>query len=211
MGGYVDTLMGANERVLVRERQHWFLWVPQFIAMLLIVAAIVVASVLISTTVPFAVFGLVFILIPIAVFVHTFLKWMSEVYIVTNRRIIQSEGIINKNIIDSSLEKINDVVLAQSIMGRMMDFGDLEILTSSELGINKLHRIMSPVQFKVAMLNAKEAMRDMDDIQAAAGSAKPVSSDDIPAMIEELDNLRQKGLITEQEFAEKRTKLLGRI
>ena len=211
MGGYVDTLMGANERVLVRERQHWFLWVPQFIAMLLIVAAIVVASVLISTTVPFAVFGLVFILIPIAVFVHTFLKWMSEVYIVTNRRIIQSEGIINKNIIDSSLEKINDVVLAQSIMGRMMDFGDLEILTSSELGINKLHRIMSPVQFKVAMLNAKEAMRDMDDIQAAAGSAKPVSQGDIPAMIEELDNLRQKGLITEQEFAEQRTKLLGRI
>ncbi|MCL4505397.1 MAG: PH domain-containing protein [Chloroflexi bacterium] len=211
MGGYVDTLMGANEKVLVRARQHWFLWFPQFILTLIIIAIIVGACLLIATTVPFAVFGLIFVAIPIAVFVHTLLHWANEEYLVTNRRIIQTAGIINKNIIDSSLEKINDVVLSQSIMGRIMDFGDLEILTSSELGINKLHRIMSPVKFKVAMLNAKEAMRDMDDMQATVSGARPATHSDIPAMIEELADLRQKGLITETEFQEKRAKLMSQI
>ena len=41
---------------------------------------------------------------------------------------------LNKTSLDSSLEKINDAVLTQSIFGRMFGFGDLEILTASEIG-----------------------------------------------------------------------------
>ena len=43
----------------------------------------------------------------------------------TNRRVIQVEGVVNKHATDSSLEKINDAVLSQSIFGRMFGFGDL--------------------------------------------------------------------------------------
>ena len=86
----------------------------------------------------------------------------SEEYIVTSRRIIQTKGVLTKQVSDSSLEKINDVMLSQTVLGRMFNFGDLEILTGSELGVNKLDRIHNPVGFKVAMMNAKESMRDDD-------------------------------------------------
>jgi uncharacterized membrane protein YdbT with pleckstrin-like domain len=211
MSSYVETLLGANEKVLMRERQHWFVWVPQLIASLIISAVIAVASILVSQRASSGIFGLVFIIIPVIVFLRVFFAWSNEEYMVTNRRIVQTEGVINKSVMDSSLEKINDVVLTQSVLGRMLDYGDLEILTGSDYGINKLHRIQSPVKFKIAMLNAKESMRDMSDSGAVLTTARPGADRDIPEMIEELADLHKKGLITDVEFQEKRTKLLSQI
>ena len=211
MSGYVETILGANEKVLVRERQHWFIWVPQFFVSLVIIVIIAVASIFVSQKVSFGIFGLVFIIIPIVIFLRVFLAWLNEEYIVTNRRIVQTEGVVNKNVMDSSLEKINDVVLNQSFIGRIMDYGDLEILTGSDHGINKLHHIQSPVKFKKAMMNAKEGMRDPNDYGAAGAGNGPAKNRDIPTLIEELASLRQKGLITEAEFQEKRAKLMSQI
>jgi hypothetical protein len=133
---------------------------------------------------------------------------------VTNRRIIQAQGVINKHVIDSSLEKINDVVLTQSALGRMLNYGDLEILTGSEIGVNLLRRIADPVHFKTEMLNQKEGMNEMGAFDSKArrtlAAAAPTAGD-IPELIGELDELRKKGLITDAEFQEKKAKLLARI
>jgi uncharacterized membrane protein YdbT with pleckstrin-like domain len=212
MSSYVDSILGANEKVIVRERQHWFVWFPSLVWALILMAIIsAVSLLLVPSTFGVSYFGLIFNIIPLWMFVRNFLNWMNEEYIVTSRRIIQTAGVVNKSVIDSSLEKINDVVLSQSVMGRIMDFGDLEILTGSEIGINKLHRIQSPVKFKVAMLDAKEAMRDLDDIDGHGQSTKPRAQRSIPDMLTELDELRKKGLITEAEFQEKRTRLVSQI
>ena len=211
MSGYVDSLMGANENVLVLERQHWFVWVPRLIFCLILIAVISAISVLAAPfTSGIGMFGLVLNIIPVWMFLRVFLDWVNETYIVTNRRIIQTEGVVNKSVIDSSLEKINDVVLSQSVLGRIMDYGNLEILTGSELGLNKLERIQSPVKFKIAMLNAKEAMRDLTDIDDM-GKGSTARRNDIPTMIANLDDLRKRGLITEAEFQEKRAKLMSEI
>ena len=53
---------------------------------------------------------------------------------ITTRRIIHAEGVINKQATDSSLEKINDAILTESVFGRIFGFGDLEVLTASESG-----------------------------------------------------------------------------
>lgn len=211
MSGYVDSLMGANENVLVLERQHWFVWVPRLIFCLILIAVISAISVLAAPfTSGLGTFGLVLNIIPVWMFLRVFLDWVNETYIVTNRRIIQTEGVVNKSVIDSSLEKINDVVLSQSVLGRIMDYGNLEILTGSELGLNKLERIQSPVKFKIAMLNAKEAMRDLSDIDDM-GKGSTARRNDVPEMIADLDDLRKRGLITEAEFQEKRAKLMSEI
>lgn len=212
MSGYVHSLLGATEKVIVRERQHWFMWLPRLFLSLFVIAIITAASLLLrDTTTDISLLGLVFNIIPIWSFVRVFLSWLTEEYIVTTRRIIQTEGVINKSVIDSSLEKINDVTLSQTVLGRIMDFGDLEILTGSELGINKLHRIQSPVRFKIAMVNAKEALRSIGDMENGTSGHSMVGKNDIPELITDLDSLRQKGLITEAEYQEKRAKLLGQL
>jgi len=91
--------------------------------------------------------------------------------------VIQVEGVLNKKVTDSSLEKVNDVVLTQSVFGRMFGFGDLEILTASESGISRFRMLVEPVRFKRAMLDAKhEYERDISGAGYAVGPPLRVDS-----------------------------------
>ena len=88
-----------------------------------------------------------------------FLSWRMNVYVLTNRRVIEVTGVISKKVSDSSLEKLTDVVLTQSIFGRLLHYGDIEVLTASAgAGVNDLKQIGRPLEFKQAMLNAKEEL-----------------------------------------------------
>ena len=118
---------------------------------------------------------------------------------------IQISGVFNKRVIDSSLEKVNDVKMVQSFFGRLFDYGDIEILTASELGVNLFKRIGNPVKFKTAMLNAKE------ELGFDGGGSHPQRGEDIPAQIAELDVLRKKGILTDAEFQQKKTELLAKM
>jgi uncharacterized membrane protein YdbT with pleckstrin-like domain len=121
--------------------------------------------------------------------------------------VIQISGVFRKDVVDSSLEKVNDVKMSQSFFGRLFDYGDVEILTASEIGVNLFKRIGDPVKFKTAMLNAKEQLGFDDEVRAVERHAAA----DIPTLIAELDELRKKGIISEEEFQRKKTQLLEKI
>ena len=92
---------------------------------------------------------------------------------------------VNKHATDSSLEKINDAVLTQSIFGRIFGFGDLDVLTAAEAGIERFRMIIDPIEFKRAMLDAKHEYEvDMErsgwqpspPIRAATAGMTPAAS-----------------------------------
>jgi hypothetical protein len=117
---------------------------------------------------------------------------------------MQISAINNKNIIDSSLEKVNDVKMVQSFWGRLFGFGDIEILTASELGANLFRTIGDPIHFKTAMLNAKELL---DNPNFNNNKNMP----DIPGLIAQLEQLRHLGVLTEEEFSAKKIELLSKL
>jgi len=45
--------------------------------------------------------------------------------------------VLDKRSGDSSLDKINDAVLKQGLLARMLHYGDLEILTANEEAIDR--------------------------------------------------------------------------
>jgi uncharacterized membrane protein YdbT with pleckstrin-like domain len=154
---------------------------------------------------PLAAFGFLLVLVPLAIMTWDILTWSNRQYIVTNRRVIQISGIFNKNVVDSSLEKVNDVKMSQSFFGRLFDYGDVEILTASETGDNLFKRIGDPVKFKTAMLNAKEKL----GYEGTGAHAQRAES--IPAQIAGLDVLRKQGIVTEAEFQSKKKELLAKM
>jgi len=208
---YIQSLMGEAEKMLLVTRQHWFVLFRMIVAEILIIFILSVVSVAASVAYPPAallapVIGLLLALIPAVGMVRDILIWYNRQYIVTNRRVIQISGMINKNVVDSSLEKVNDVKMSQSFFGRIFDYGNVEILTASELGVNQFQRIGDPVHFKTAMLNAKEKLGFDDDV---IHTGKP--ADDIPTLIAKLDELRKQGIVSEEEFQTKKVELLAKI
>ena len=206
---YLINLLGEREKVLLVTHQHWFLLFRNILFELFLIVVTIIAVTLVSifwVPQPAAALGYLILLIPLASLLRDVLLWNNHKYVVTNRRVIQIFGVLNKNITDSSLEKVNDVKMEQSFMGRLFDFGDIEILTASELGINRFTFIGNPVRFKTAMLNAKYELETNEDLR---GSGHPVM--DIPRLIHDLDALRQSGALTEEEFKAKKGKLLDQI
>lgn len=203
---YLQGLLGDSEGVLLETHQHWFVLFGKIFLELLVTALLLVGIAVAFTYYPLAIYGLILLIIPAIGIFNDVLVWRNKAYVVTNRRVIQIAGVFNKDIVDSSLEKVNDVKMSQSILGRMFGYGDIEILTASELGVNLFHEIDNPVGFKTAMLNAKERMGFDNETGMAAKVSK-----DIPALIAELDELRKKGIISDVEFQRKKTQLLEKI
>src|SRR5581483_4388400 len=182
---YVEQLLGENEKIILVARQSWVVLLRSvLINLVLAVIAIGITLVAMGFMGQAGLIGVVLFLIPVARFVLEFLQWSNREYIVTNRRVIQVDGVVNKNVIDSSLEKVNDVRMSQSVLGRLLNYGDVEILTASELGTNLFRRISNPIGFKTAMLNEKEKLGFESEVPAAAPVPKP---SDVPTMIASLN------------------------
>ena len=215
--GYLESLMSDKEKIALKERQHWLAIVPRVVLWGVVSLLIFLTTGAVAVATPVDGLALVLLLVivyPLWRIIVDLLNWWNEQYVITNRRVIQLEGTINKHSIDSSLEKVNDVVLVQSAMGRMLNYGDVQILTASEIGANLFQRIAHPVRFKREMLNQKEGLSRLDIFEGKAGrvlSEEAPSKGDIPELIAELDELRKKGIITDEEFREKKKDLLERL
>ena len=170
--------------------------------------------------------AIVVAVVPAVELIRILLDWLNERYLITNRRVMEVRGTINKSVRDSALEKVNDVELRQSIVGRLLGYGTVQIITGSDIGVNEFRRISNPVRFKREMLNAKEnyhlagpGFEEERAISRAAPTtgeaAKAVDAEppqgDIPDLIAELAELHQQGIISDEEFQTKKTELLARL
>src|SRR6266498_213439 len=202
---YIQELLGQNERILLVTRQHWFVLFSNILLEIILIVVLTLAVSAATAFYPIAVAGYVLVLVPLIGMIRDILIWSNREYIVTNRRVIQISGVLSKNVVDSSLEKVNDVKMSQSFFGRLFDYGDVEILTASEIGVNLFKRIGDPVRFKTAMLNAKE------ELGFAEIGGVPRPAEDIPSLIAKLDDLRKKGILSEEEFQKKKAELLAKM
>lgn len=208
MAGYVESLLGEREKIVLIAHQHWFILVRAIvfeivIILILIALTITTGAYLSEFALLIGAVGTILLLLPLSTMVRDILDWTNRQFIVTNRRVVQISGILNKNVTDSSLVKVTDVKLEQSAFGRLFNYGDIEILTASEFGVNLFRRIEEPIIFKIAMLNAKERLEQGD------GAVQP--TEDILEIIASLDRLRDLGILSEEEFKKKKAELLVRL
>ncbi len=203
---YLEGLLGEHEQILLETHQHWFVLFGKIFLEILLIVLLVAGSLTAAAFYPSAIYGLILVVVPLFGMLNDIMVWRNKAYIVTNRRVIQISGVFNKDVVDSSLEKVNDVKMSQSFFGRMFGYGDIEILTASELGVNLFHEIADPIDFKTAMLNAKERM-GFEEMGGAAHAAPA----DIPTMIEKLDLLRKRGILSDAEFQQKKAELLAKM
>ena len=187
---YADGLLSTGEVITHRNKQHPFIFVWgarwTILAVILATALWWLSSNMedagLSGTVRsiLTVVILVMYIGGIAVFAWTALRYVNQEYVLTNRRVLQVEGVLNRTATDSSLEKINDAVLSQSVFGRMFDFGDLKVLTAAEAGIDEFRMIKGPITFKKKMLDAKHEF-ELDMERAGLPPAPPIRQTPVAA------------------------------
>ena len=240
---YADRLLADGERVALRGRQHVLATIIEgrgagaiFVAALvLVVLTLQLEQGLVRDL--FSWLGLILLLVGLGWLGQIYLNWYAQDYVITNRRVMKVEGVLKKRSADSSLEKINDAVLEQSVFGRMLGYGDLDILTANEQSVDRYRMLAEAQTFKRTMLDQKHNLEQeafqipapplrapvpMPPVAApepalataAAPSApaeRQMTSDEITTALGSLADLRDRGAITPEEFEAKKAELLGRL
>jgi uncharacterized membrane protein YdbT with pleckstrin-like domain len=148
---------------------------------------------------------LAFFVFPLGYFVWEFIEWRRREYILTDRRVVRQEGVFSSSSFDAALDKINNVYHRQSFMGKLLKYGEVGLETASEQGMTVFDFLLNPFVFKNAIISQRELYTSHAEPAAAA----PALS--IPQLINELASLRDREIITESEFQEKKRALLEKM
>ena len=133
-----------------------------------------------------------------------FLSWKFTYFVVTSDRLIYRHGVLAKRGIEIPLERVNNINFGQGIFERVIGAGDLQIDSAGKEGQSHFYNIRHPDGVQ------QEIYRQMEGYdRKKAGWSKPESS--AADEIEKLANLRDRGVISAEEFEAKKTQLLERM
>lgn len=131
----------------------------------------------------------------------------SHEYVLTSRRVIQQMGILTRRSVDSWLDKINNIEHRQTLLGRILGFGDVEVETASEQGIIRFANVSRPLELKNAIVAATEQYRASSRSPLVASAPGPSGAE----RMRQLRALYDDGLISLEEYETKRRQLLQEL
>ena len=207
-------LLSDDETVVVDMHPHWWTITP--IGSLL--AAVVIGGIFLLTKagdgigwdILQVVVGLA-ILATLVAFGVRYARWVTTDFVVTTERVISRKGVISKEGIEIPLDRINTVFFNQQAFERILQSGDLGIESAGEGGRQDFSNIRKPNKVQAEIYAQKDAFerRRLELIgQAGAGATRGPS---IPEQIAQLNDLRQQGVISAEEFEAKKAELLRRM
>jgi uncharacterized membrane protein YdbT with pleckstrin-like domain len=197
-------LLNDGEEVVLDLHPHWWFF---FGPLVLLLAAIVIGVFVLQLDAPGAVdVGAgILVLICLGIFGIRYAKWVTTNFVVTTDRLIYRHGVLAKRGIEIPLERVNTVFFAQSILERILRAGDLVIESAGERGQQSFSNVRRPSEVQNEIYKQMEANENRKFDRIGGGDA------DIPSQIRQLDELRQRGVLSDDEFERAKQDLLDRM
>ena len=207
------TPLQKGEQVLLVTHPSWIkLIVPVLIALIGWVAAYFIG---------FVEWGWAVAMICPLYFLVAYYSWKVNIWVVTNYRVIDEAGLFNHFAKESPLEKINNVSYDQTLWGRMLNYGHVEIQTAAEVGATDYYNVHGPKRLKDTITLAQAEYKNIQlasqaqhmasamgfqggEVRSAASGSASIASE-----LEKLHQLKQQGIISEDEYNKAKNKLLG--
>jgi membrane protein YdbS with pleckstrin-like domain len=234
-------LLGDDEEVVVDLRPHWiFLLGPGALSVIAVVAALIVVAQFHHAPVGVPIALAVMVAVPVLWLLGRIARWRGISLIITNRRLMLRRGVFGQELIQLRLQRITDVHCSQTLFERLIGTGRLVVDVPGEEGQIVVEDVRAPRTVQRVISAQLDQLgppgdspvrpqpgepaggRALDDstpphgtrtIPARASAASPPNggSASIPDQLIQLDDLRRRGIISEEEFAAKKTELFGRL
>lgn len=230
---HIDDVLDQSERILYTTRRHLLLVISLIVAKTVLIGVVIAAGFISfeafrNTSEKFlGIFtanelilvggGLISLILLISIG-GDYIRWQAEQYLITDHRLIQVQGILNKTIVgDVSLDHIKQVTLHSNLFGRLVGYGTLVLETTGENDLNTLLTIVRPRECKQALLEARHNYENgygyLDTDDSAYPPEKTLSNGQATAhrTLEELAALRDRGILSIAEFEAKKREILSRL
>jgi uncharacterized membrane protein YdbT with pleckstrin-like domain len=143
---YVQRVLQPGEQVRHISSIHWIVYWPGVaVALLAVVAYWFSETRLLTGFWRYTTYALA--LVAVVLLIQQWFQWWVTEIAVTNRRIIYKKGLIRRQTNEMNMDKVESVQIDQSILGRMLDYGNVTILGTGE-GFETLRTIASPIELR---------------------------------------------------------------
>lgn len=213
------TTLKKDENIILETKPHWIsLLLPFVISLIAVVAGAY-----------FQGYAFVLPLASCAFLCYKIAELNAHIWLITNLRVIDESGIFSRNSKECPLDKVTNVSCSQTLIGRFLHFGDVEIQTASDGALNYTD-ISQPREFADTILQMQEeykggqlkqqaqklaqAMQQNNDKTNANNNTQQINNLISPKMaaymeLEKLHELKQKGILTDEEYNEQKRKILS--
>ncbi len=199
------TDLKSNENLVLVIRPHWLTlgWT------ILLTVVGFIAGILIGS------YAYFIPLVLICYLCYKIIERNNNLWAVTNLRVIDEFGVLSLNSKESPLDKINNVTYNQTIWGRIFNYGNVQIQTAAEIGSTTYSSVEKPKELKDTITQMQEEYKKSQILSQARELAKAISTDtqkpshnDVATELEKLFELKQKGILSEEEFNARKKKML---
>jgi uncharacterized membrane protein YdbT with pleckstrin-like domain len=149
MGRYIDDILQPGEKVLYSTNAHWVFYLPAIAAWVVALALYIIARNTVGPgleTMWLVLAAAAALVAAIATAKAWFHVWTTETD-VTNLRVVHKTGFIKRRTFEMSLDKVESVDVNQSILGRILNYGDVTVRGVGE-GLETIKTIASPLDFR---------------------------------------------------------------
>ena len=212
---YPANLIQQGETVALDLRPHWWYFARQILAgaVLLVLVILVFGNQPDADWLQTGVNGVTAILLVAWAGWLTlkYLQWRMTYFVVTDRRVIYRTGVFSKRGVEIPLERINNINFHQRLIDRMIGAGDLDIESAGRDGQSHFDFVRHPDGVQHEIYRQMEKRNMPQNFVAATPAAPVAAAPSVPAQIEQLAALRDQGHITDAEYEQKKSELLGRM
>lgn len=214
---YPRRLLTDNEEVVSEFHPHWRVLLVAMVWLLLGLVAVIVGSWLLEPPWRWVLIA-VGVLAAVVFATPPIIRWRFTLYVLTTERIIRREGLVSRASTEIPLENINNVLFTQSVMERLLGFGDVLIESAGSQGQTHLHDIPDPEGFQSQVYRIREARSmhlkgsgNREGNGGNSGGGGGMRAGDPIARLQALSDLHERGALTDAEFEASKARLLGEL
>ncbi len=200
---YPDRLLTDDEDIVHQFRPHWRVLLPAVGWAMLLGALVGAAFAALDEPYTYYVLAAAVVLWGVLSARRLFDWWFTN-YVLTTERIIVRAGMIARTGTEIPLENINNVLFSQKVIERLLGYGDVLVESAGQTGQSRLNDIPDPEAFQSEIYRARE----LRTLHFKGGGSR---ARDVVAQLEALADLRERGHLSDDEFATKKAHLLREL
>jgi len=145
--GYAKKILQPGETIAYRARLHWIIYLAGMLLVLVAIGLAVAAVALKTEAVRIGLLlgAVIALFLGLFQMIRAWLVAANTEIIVTSRRVIYKTGFISRNTVEMNLDKVESVLVQQSLIGRMLDYGSV-IVRGVGAGLEPIDNIAAPLQ-----------------------------------------------------------------
>ncbi len=152
-----------GENLILKDHQHWIVLVKSLLipVVLLVIGAVVDFTVKSGTGIPH--FRTIVTLAAIAIaglwLIIVWIRWQATAYTLTDQRIKIESGVFGRSSKIIPIDRIQDCTTKQSLFGRILGYGRVEVDAAGAQGAEVLDHLPNPGQFRDQVFVQSERRR----------------------------------------------------